>query len=107
MPVNFDSPLTINDHGCLSPAGPLELAADETVVRLDAWVWQGGGACIAVQHDFPDRSKWTITTDPDQNHSGAMFQPGPATAMGLMVSTRGGQSKTFQWTEGITLVVGK
>jgi hypothetical protein len=104
MPGNFDDVLTINDHGCLTPAGPLELAADETVVRLDAWVWQDGGACVAVQHDFPDRSRWTITTDPEQNHAGAMFQPGAATAMGLMVSIKGGQKKTFHWTEGITLV---
>jgi hypothetical protein len=107
MPPNFDDVLVINDHGCLTPAGPLVLAADETVVRLDAWVWQDGGACIAVQRNFPDRNRWTITTDPDQNHSGAMFQPGAATAMGLMVSTKGGQTKTFQWTEGITLVGNK
>jgi hypothetical protein len=104
MPGRFDSPLIINDHGCLTPAGPLELAADETVVRLDAWVWQDGGACVAVQREFPDRAKWTITTDPHQNHTGEMFQPGSATAMGLMVSTRGGQTTTFHWTEGITLV---
>jgi hypothetical protein len=104
MPVNFDNVLMINDHGCLTPAGPLELAADETVVRLDAWVWQNGGACMAVQHDFPERSRWMITTDADENHAGAKFQPGSATAMGLMVSTKGEQTKTFQWTEGVTLV---
>ena len=26
MPANFDDVLTIDEHGCLAPAGPLELA---------------------------------------------------------------------------------
>lgn len=42
---------------------------------------------------------------PDQDHAGARFQHGPATAMGLMVvSTTAGATKSFQWTEGILLV---
>lgn len=47
MPPNFDNVLTIDEHECLSPAGPLELEPGETVLRLDAWVLQPGGACMA------------------------------------------------------------
>ena len=48
MPHNFDSPLKIT-NGCISPTGPLELAPGETPVKLDVWVWQEGGGCVAVQ----------------------------------------------------------
>jgi hypothetical protein len=107
MPANFDDKLTIDEHGCLSPAGPLNLAEGEAVLRLDVWVFQDGGACVAVQRDFPDRSRWTTKPDPAEDHKGAMFRPGDATGMGLMVSITAGQTKAFQWTEAITLVGGK
>ena len=101
----FDDQLKIDKDGCLSPAGPLELAPDETPVRLDVWVFQGGGACVAVQRVFPDRSRWASNPDPKADHTGAMFVPGAAKAMALLVSTTaGGQTKTFQWPQDITLV---
>ena len=101
----FDDQLKIDKDGCLSPAGPLELAADETPVRLDVWVFQGGGACVAVQRVFPDGSRWASNPDPKADHTGAMFVPGAAKAMALLVSTTaGGQTKTFQWPQDITLV---
>ena len=99
----FDDKLTIK-NGCLSPAGPLELAPDETPVRLDAWVFQEGGACVAVQRVFPDRERWTANPDPKADHTGAMFVPGAAKAIALLVSTAAGQTKTFPWTQDITLV---
>ena len=102
MPRNFDSPLTIVD-GCVMPSGPLDLAPGETPVRLDIWVWQDNGACAAVQRVFTEPGKWTAHPDPKADHTGAMFMPGPATAMALLVSTTAGQTKTFQWTEGILL----
>ena len=105
MGGKFDERLPINDHGCLSPAGPMELAAGETVVRLDAWVFQQGGACVAVQRVFPDNTRWTTDPDPDKDHEGPPFLPGPAKAMALMVSrTAAGQTKAFQWTQDVTLV---
>ena len=107
MPANFDDKLTIDGHGCLSPAGPLELAEGETVLRLDIWVFQKGGACMAVQHDFPDRSRWTTNPDPDEDHEGVKFKPGAATGVGLMISMTDGQTTSFHWTEGILLVDGK
>jgi hypothetical protein len=100
----FDDELTINDHGCLTPAGPLALAPGETPVRLDVWVFQEGGACVAVQHDFPNSSRWTANPDPKADHTGAKFMPGAATGMALLVYTAAGQTKTFQWDEDITLV---
>jgi hypothetical protein len=48
----FDDELTINDHGCLTPAGPLDLAAGETVQRLDVWIFQGRGSCMTVLRDL-------------------------------------------------------
>jgi len=103
MPRNFDSPLKINKDGCLDPTGPLDLAPGETAVRLDIWVWQDNGACVACQRSFPSGEQWTATPDPKQDHTGEMFKPGPATAMAILVSTTAGETKTFQWTEGILL----
>jgi hypothetical protein len=104
MPGRFDKELEINDHGCLTPAGPLELDRGETVLRLDAWIWQNDGACIAVQFKFPDKNRWEITTDPEESHKGEHFKPGAAAAMGLMVSRMAdGQTKTFQWSDAIFL----
>jgi hypothetical protein len=105
MSARFDEKLEINGHGCLTPAGPLELADDETAKRLDVWVWQDEGSCVAVQSVFPDRTSWKITTDPDENHVGAKFKPGAATAMGLLVTkTSGGQTRTLHWTTAVLLV---
>jgi hypothetical protein len=110
MPAGkFDRELAINDHGCLSPAGPLELDKGETVLRLDVWVFQkDNAACVAVQRVFPDSSRWTTNPDPVEDHKGGPFLPGPATAMALIVSrTANGQTQAFQWTQGITLFDGK
>ena len=100
---NFDSPLKINKHGCLDPTGPLGLAPGEEPVRLDIWVWQKGGGCVAVQRNFPPGKKWKATPIPKEDHTGAMFEPGPATAMAILVSKRAGKTETYQWTEGILL----
>lgn len=99
----FDDELTINEHGCLTPAGPLDLAAGETVKRLDVWIFQGRGACMAVLRDLAG-NRWEVITDPHENHVGAGFQPGPAVAMGLMVAQTAGGTRTSQWTEVIQLV---
>jgi hypothetical protein len=108
MPANFDPKLKINHHGCLTPAGPLELAEGETVIRLDAWIWQKGGVCVAVQHEFPNRKQWKITTDPEDNHEGAHFEPGAAAAMGIMVVSKvvdgKTETKTLQWTDSVLLL---
>ena len=106
MPAgNFDSDLTINEHGCVTPAGPMRLAKGETMLRLDVWVFQeNNAACVGVQHSFPDSSRWSATPDPVADHTGGPFLPGPATAMALMVAkTANGQTQAFQWTQGITL----
>jgi hypothetical protein len=100
----FDNQLEINEHGCLTPGGPLELAKSETVLRLDAWIWQDSSACIAVQHNVPDGEKWKITTDPHENHVGPGFKTGAAAAMGIMVSkTANGETKTYQWADAVFL----
>lgn len=113
MGGKFDENLPINGQGCLSPAGPLDLEPGETPVRLDAWVFQQGGACVAVQRVFParkmpdvvERITWTADPDPKTDHTGAMFMPGDATAMALIVfRTANGQTRTFQWTDDVKLV---
>jgi len=100
MPASFYDVLPIDGKGDIIPGGPLQLDANETVVRLDAWVWQDGGACIAVQNVFPDRDKWTTPTV--LARTGA-FTAGAAAAMALMVWIEGGETKTYQWIKGITL----
>ena len=108
MPRSFDDELPIDGHGCLSPAGPLDLEDGETAVRLDVWVFQQEGSCVAVQYDFPDRTRWTTAPDPDEDHAGARFVPGAALGMALMVTrTSAGLTKVGQWTAAITLVDGK
>lgn len=104
MPGNFYPELEINDHGCLTPAGPLKLEKGEKVLRLDAWIWQDTCACMSVQRVFPDRDRWSITTDPHEDHVGPGFQPGAAVAMALMVVEKAnGETETYQWTDAVFL----
>ena len=105
---NFDKKMMINHHGCITPAGPLDLDEGETVLRLDVWVWQDSSACMAVQRVFPERGRWKITTDPHEDHVGPDFQPGAAAAMGLMVVSKVVNGKTVtksvQWTDAVLLL---
>jgi hypothetical protein len=108
MPGSFDEELMIDEHGCISPAGPLKLKDGETVLRLDVWVFQRrddgtGGACVAFKPGPFKGERWTTNPDPHDDHFGEGFQPGTATGMGLMVSDKGGQKFVFQWGENITL----
>jgi hypothetical protein len=104
MPGNFYPELEINDHGCITPAGPLVVSKGEKVLRLDAWVWQDACACMAVQVVFPDRDRWAITTDPHKDHVGPDFQPGAAVAMALMVIEKdNGETESYHWTDAVLL----
>lgn len=101
---NFYPELEINDHGCLTPAGPLELDKGEKILRLDAWIWQDSSACMSVQRVFPDRTSWKITTDPHEDHVGPGFKPGAAVAMALMVIEKAnGENETYHWTDSVFL----
>ncbi|WP_119302018.1 hypothetical protein [Dongia deserti] len=104
MPPNFDDKLTINDHGCLTPKGPLGLAADETALRLDIWIFQDRAACMGFLLN-PTGATWTINSDPHEDHFGNPFQPGAAIGMGLLVKKNtAGQAIVEQWNRPITLV---
>jgi hypothetical protein len=104
MPGNFYPELEINDHGCLTPAGPMKLEKGETVLRLDAWIWQDESACMSVQRVFPEKTSWKITTDPHEDHVGPGFKPGAAVAMALMVvETANGETETYHWTDSVFL----
>jgi hypothetical protein len=100
----FKNELEINDHGCLTPSGPLTLDDDEKVLRLDAWIWQDSSACMSTQLVFTERKEWKITTDPHEDHVGPGFKPGAAAAMGIMVSQKEGKpTETYQWADAIFL----
>jgi hypothetical protein len=105
---NFKDKLEINHHGCITPEGPLKLEEGETVLRLDAWIWQDESACMAVQRVFTDSKKWKITTDPHQDHVGPDFHPGAAVAMALMVVSKvvdgKPETETYHWTDAVLLV---
>jgi len=105
MPVSFDSPLTINPNGCLTPAGPLGLAAGETGLRLDIWILQDRAACMAFQLS-PQGDRWTMNPDPQRDHFGEMFQPGAAIGMGLLVKRVDATGRIIveQWNSPINLV---
>ncbi len=105
MPPNFDDKLTIDHHGCVTPAGPLELDKGEKVLRLDAWVIQKHGSCMAFKSGPFDGTRWEINPDPHEDHFGQEFQRGPALGMGLMVSKKAdGETVSFWWSEAIQLV---
>ena len=106
MPASFDPQLTIHpDDGCLTPKGPLDLAAGETGLRLDIWVFQGRAACMAFLRN-PAGATWTMHPAPPDDHVGDRFQPGPAIGMGLLVKkvNATGQVIVEQWTRFIDLV---
>jgi hypothetical protein len=105
MPVSFNEQLAIGEDGCISlAAGPLEIEEGETVERLDIWVWQNRGACMASKLGPFGGKQWEMKPVHHENHSGKGFQPGPATAMGLMVTRTADETRTFQWVVGITLI---
>ncbi|WP_331372731.1 hypothetical protein [Sinorhizobium chiapasense] len=104
MPGSFDDELAIDEHGCISPAGPLELEADETVLKLDVWVWQPRGACMAFLGGPFRGKRWEMNPDPHDDHFGDGFRSGAASAMGLMVTRKAnGETRAFHWTEAILL----
>ena len=104
MPGSFDEELTIDEHGCLTPSGPLGLAAGETVLRLDIWIFQDRAACMGFLLG-PEGDRWTMNPDPHDDHFGERFQPGAATGMGLMIKKNAmGQAIVEQWDRHITLV---
>ena len=91
MEVNSDDVLNIDGNGRITPSGPLQLDADEEVIRLYAWVIQAradgtAAICAAFQEDFPSRTEWTARAD--AVHEG-VFSAGQAFAMAVMVSRRG------------------
>jgi hypothetical protein len=104
MPPSFKSSLEIDDHGCLTPSGPLELATGETALRLDIWVFQDRAACMGFLLN-PAGATWTLKPDPHEDHFGDPFQPGTATGMGLLVKKNAaGQAIVEKWDRTITLV---
>lgn len=106
MPASFDPQLVIRPNdGCLTPSGPLELAAGETGLRLDIWVFQGRAACMAFQLN-PAGDRWMVHPAPPENHVGDRFQPGLAIGMGLLVkkASATGPVVVEQWSRSIDLV---
>jgi len=104
MPASFKPELTIDDHGCLTPSGPLGLATGETALRLDIWVFQDGAACMGFLLN-PAGATWTLNPDPHEDHFGDPFRPGAAIGMGLLVKkTASEQPVVEQWDRPITLV---
>jgi hypothetical protein len=75
MPANFDDVLTIDEHGCLTPAGPLELEPGDEVLRLDAWIIQKSDACMAFVLGPINGEKWTMNPDPPHR---SLWRPVPA-----------------------------
>jgi len=103
----FDETMMIDNKGCLTPKGPLGLAANETGLRLDIWIFQGSAACMAFLLN-PAGATWEMHPEPPDDHFGDKFEPGGAVGMGLIVKEEeieGGQKRRIveQWTAAITL----
>jgi hypothetical protein len=104
MPGSFDSSLEIDDHGCLTPSGPLGLATGETALRLDIWIFQDRAGCMGFVLN-PTGATWTLNPDPHEDHFGDPFQPGAAIGMGLLIKKdSAGQAVVEQWNRPINLV---
>jgi hypothetical protein len=102
----FEKVQKINKDGSLKLCGPLVLDRNEneTAVRLDVWVFQGDNVCVTVMHNLPKAESWETQSDIDKDHKGQRFQPGPATAMALVIVKNGkGQTETYQWTQGVLM----
>jgi hypothetical protein len=108
----FDDPLMIHaNDGCLTPTGPLGLAAGETGLRLDIWIYQPGGqpdygaACMAFLLN-PAGAVWTMNPAPPNNHIGNRFKVGAAIGMGLLVKRIEATQEIIveQWNAPINLV---
>jgi hypothetical protein len=102
----FEKIQKINPDGSLKLAGPLVLDRNEneTAVRLDVWVFQADNACVTVMHNLPKTDSWETQSDINKDHKGQRFQPGPATAMALVIVKNGkGQTEAYQWTQGVLL----
>lgn len=107
MPGSFDEELTIDEHRCLTPKGPLGLDPGDTALRLDIWIFQRRAACMAFLLG-PAGARWEMSPDPDDDHFGKGFEPGGAVGMGLMVKKNAmGEPIVEQWTTSITLVESK
>jgi hypothetical protein len=103
MPPSFKSSLEIDDHGCLTPSGPLGLATGETALRLDIWIFQDRAGCMGFLLN-PTGDTWTLKPDPHEDHFGDPFQPGAAIGMGLLIKKdAAGQAVVEQWNRPITL----
>ena len=120
MPGSFDDVQTIvvhkghnKSHKCLSPEGPLG-APGETVERLDIWVFQKGArdpnsdevaaACVAFLERPFTGDRWKANPDPEKDHFGEGFEPGPATGIGLMVrKDKEGKTIVEQWEKKLEL----
>jgi hypothetical protein len=81
-------------------------------LRLDIWVFQKGAhveskvaaACVAFLRDPFSGAKWMTTPDPNDDHFGVEFEPGPAVGMGLMVKkNENGEKIVEQWRTPIQL----
>ncbi|WP_192355434.1 hypothetical protein [Mesorhizobium mediterraneum] len=106
MAANFDNELVINEMGCISPAGPIGLEPGEVVLRLDAWVFQAGGACMSHVAGPFNGARWMTHPNPETEHIGDRFVPGPAKAVGLTVNLKSnGRTVTHVWNEEIHLKV--
>jgi hypothetical protein len=116
MPASFDDQMTIDEHDehrCLvSVGGPLGLDAGDTVLRLDFWILQNMAACVGVLQGSNvgldvDGDKWRIEPDPHEAHFGNGFQPGVATAVGMMIKENAAEQVIVEkWERTIVLLGG-
>ena len=123
----FDDQMMIDaNDGCLTPSGPLGLAAGETVLRLDIWIYQPsaptdsqrGAACMAflpsakgeilpAPPPAPQEGwRWKMHPASSGDHFGNRFKPGAAIGMGLLVKKveATGEIIVEQWNSPINLV---
>jgi hypothetical protein len=109
MPANFDTVLTIDADGRISPRGPLDPTGDEEVTKVYAWVFQlnpdgAGASCIAAQDDAARLRGAEWTTRADAIHDGR-FRDGAAIGMAVKISTDlvSGKTRVYWWSETIYL----
>jgi hypothetical protein len=106
MKSNFDEELPLqNDRRRVRAAGPIDWATDdrgEEVVEFKATITQNGVSAEGRRGPFKrgEDTEWWCQADTDDNQR---FEPGPATAKGVIVVKTPSGLGEIPWNDEVTL----
>jgi hypothetical protein len=111
MSASFLNVILIDGDGHIIPGQRQPLGTIEDfkegvkVLRIEAWVFQGDGACVASVLN-PVGETWEFNPKLTDYFGPGLRPGGKPSGMGLSVSEKDGRQFVQQWTKPITLVEG-